>query len=117
MNYMYKIPKDINENRICLLGKIKLSGKIMCFMNLLISVLLITAHMSNVVPSFFEVIGEVWFLLPFALILLIPMYLVYWVGVVIFPIGFIITVYNIITEYRLYKLYRKNRKSYFIKKR
>ncbi len=114
---MYIIPKDINENRICLLGKIKLSGKIMCFMNLLISVLLITAHMSNVIPSFFEVIGEIWFLLPFALILLIPMYLVYWVGIVIFPISLIITAYNIITECRLFKVYRKNQKSCFIKKR
>lgn len=114
MSYMYKIPKDINENRMCLLGKIKLSGNRMCLISLIMSIAIIMAHMSNSVPSFFEAINITLPLFPLSLFVLIPVYIIYWVGLVIFPFGFIITTYNIITEYRFRG---KNRKSYFIKRK
>lgn len=110
----YEIPNDVKGNGIRLFEKIYLSENRMCLITLIMSILLILVHMSNSVPPFFEVLSEVWFLLPLELLLLIPVYFVYWIGLVVFPLGFIIITYNIITEYIFH---RKNRKNHFIKRK
>ncbi len=99
----YYIPKNTKEPRVYL------SRSIVCLFSFMMSILLIIAHISNSVPSFIDVSNKMSHMVFLSWFILVPVYLIYWVGLIVFPLAFLMLIYQII-KFRIINIDRSKMK-------
>lgn len=86
----YYIPNDVKTKGVYL------SRNMIYLISFIMSTLIIIAHISNLVPPFIEVSKEMSEMMLLSWFVLIPVYFIYWVGLFVFPIVFLVITYQIV---------------------